>query len=226
MPRWQTADLPAAGVWRVGRGDDPLSTATPVGADLGDSRVGNRFDSLTGAFRVLYFGTDLEACFGETLSRFRADPKLAFIDEEWEANRFMARGAVPKDWRMRRTAVRVLIKTDRRFLDVEALGTRKRLQRLLGPVLALFEVEDLDVAAIRGPDRRVTRLIAEWAWRQVDERGERAFAGLRYLSRIETGWECWAVFDDVDIEELERHPILETTPELLTVAEAYGLRVF
>lgn len=210
----------------MGRGDDPLSTATPVGADLGDSRVGNRFDSLTGAFRVLYFGTDLEACFGETLSRFRADPKLAFIDEEWEANRFMARGAVPKDWRMRRTAVRVLIKTDRRFLDVEALGTRKRLQRLLGPVLALFEVEDLDVAAIRGPDRRVTRLIAEWAWRQVDERGERAFAGLRYLSRIETGWECWAVFDDVDIEELERHPILETTPELLTVAEAYGLRVF
>ncbi len=210
----------------MGRGDDPLSTATPVGADLGDSRVGNRFDSLTGAFRVLYFGTDLEACFGETLSRFRADPKLAFIDEEWEANRFMARGTVPKDWRMRRTAVRVLIKTDRRFLDVEALGTRKRLQRLLGPVLALFEVEDLDVAAIRGPDRRVTRLIAEWAWRQVDERGERAFAGLRYLSRIETGWECWAVFDDVDIEELERHPILETTPELLTVAESYGLRVF
>lgn len=146
----------------MGRGDDLLSTATPVGADLGDARAGNRFDSLTGAFRVLYFGTNLEACFGETLSRFRADPKLAFIDEEWEANRFMARGTVPKDWRMRRTAVRVLIKTDRRFLDVEALGTRKRLQRLLGPVLALFEVEDLDVAAIRGPDRRVTRLIAEW----------------------------------------------------------------
>jgi len=210
----------------VGRGDDLLSAATPVGADLGDTRAGNRFDSLTGAFRVLYFGTNLEACFGETLSRFRADPKLAFIDEEWEANRFMARGTVPKDWRMRRTAVRVLIKTDRRFLDVEALGTRKRLQRLLGPVLALFEVEDLDVAAIRGPDRRVTRLIAEWAWRQVDERGERVFAGLRYLSRIETGWECWAVFDDVDIEELERHPILEITPELLTVAESYGLRVF
>ena len=210
----------------MGRGDDLLSTATPVGADLGDTRAGNRFDSLTGAFRVLYFGTDLEACFGETLSRFRADPKLAFIDEEWEANRFMARGTVPKDWRMRRTAVRVLIKTDRRFLVVEALGTRKRLQRLLGPVLAFFEVQDLDVAAIRGPDRRVTRLIAEWAWRQVDERGERVFAGLRYLSRIETGWECWAVFDDVDIEELERHPILETTPELLTVAESYGLRVF
>ena len=210
----------------MGRGDDPLLTATPVGADLGDSRAGNRFDSLTGAFRVLYFGTDLEACFGETLSRYRADPKLAFIDEEWETSRFMARGTVPKDWRMRRTAVRVVIKTDRRFLDVEALGTRKRLLRLLGPVLALFEVEDLDVATIRGPDRRVTRLIAEWAWRQVDERGDRVFAGLRYLSRVDTGWECWAVFDDVDIEELERHPILETTPELLTVAESYGLRVF
>lgn len=35
--RWQTAGLPAAGLWRVGRGDDLLSTATPVGADLGDT---------------------------------------------------------------------------------------------------------------------------------------------------------------------------------------------
>lgn len=92
MPRWQTADLPAEGVWRVGRGDDPLRLPPRGVADLGDTRAGNRFDSLTGAFAVLYFGTNLEACFGETLSRYRIDPKLAFIEEEWRTLSFMARG--------------------------------------------------------------------------------------------------------------------------------------
>lgn len=144
---------------------------------MGDTRTENRFDSLTGAFGVLYFGTNLEACFGETLSRYRADPKLAFIEDEWQKLSFMARGSVPKDWRVRRTAVRVEVATDAAFLDVEALSTRKFLQRELGAVLQLFEVDDLDVAAIRGRDRRVTRLISEWAWHQTYRYGDRCSPG-------------------------------------------------
>jgi len=182
---------------------------------------------LTGSFGVLYFGTTLEACFGETLSRYRTDPKLAFIEEEWRNLNFMARGSVPQDWRMRRSTVRSRIEADGlSFLDVEALATRQALQATLGPVLRMFEVEDLDVPAIRGRDRRVTRLISEWAWRQDDEDGRPLFAGIRYLSRIDTNWECWAVYDDVTITELERHPVLRTTPELLTVADTYELTVF
>ncbi|MDQ3896904.1 MAG: hypothetical protein M3326_06590 [Actinomycetota bacterium] len=177
-------------------------------------------------FPLLHRITNLEACFGETLSRYRADPKLAFIEDEWQKLSFMARGSVPKDWWMRRTAVRVEVATDALFLDVEALSTRKFLQKELGAVLQLFGVDDLDVAAIRGRDRRVTRLISEWAWHQADPDGRPVFAGIRYLSRIETDWECWAVFDDVDIVELERHPILPTTPELIKTAEVYDLRVF
>jgi len=49
---------------------------------------------------------------------------------------------------------------------------------------------------------------------------------MRYLSRIETDWERWAVSEDADIVELERHPILPTTPELIKIAEAYDLPVF
>ena len=56
----------------------------------------------------------------------------------------------------------------------------------------------------------------------VSTTGSHAPRCLGYVSWIDKAWECWAVFDDVEIEELERHPILETTPELLTVAESYG----
>lgn len=181
---------------------------------------------LTGTFGVLYFSTTLDACFGETLSRYRTDPKLAFLEDEWREYGFMARGSVPQDWRTRRTAVRVRIGTEGLFLDVEALRTRQALQKALGADLLRFGVDDLDVAAIRGRDRRVTRLISEWAWHQRDEDGRPRFAGMRYLSRIETAWECWAVFDDADITELERHPVLRTTPELVRIAELYELTVF
>ncbi|MDQ6773457.1 MAG: RES family NAD+ phosphorylase [Candidatus Dormibacteraeota bacterium] len=76
----------------MGRGDDPLRPPPRGAADLGDTKAGNRFDSLTGAFGVLYFGTNLEVCFGETLSRYRTDPKLAFIEDEWRERNFMPRG--------------------------------------------------------------------------------------------------------------------------------------
>ncbi|MCG8376733.1 MAG: RES domain-containing protein, partial [Chlorobiales bacterium] len=74
---------PGAGVWRVGRTPDPIEFPDPPKADeLDHSRAGNRFDSPTENFRVCYFATDLEACFGETLARFRPDPALIAAADE------------------------------------------------------------------------------------------------------------------------------------------------
>jgi len=39
-------------------------------------------------------------------------------------------------------------------------------------------------------------------------------------------WECWAVFDDIAIAELERHPILRSSPGLEEVKKLYDLEVF
>jgi hypothetical protein len=75
-----------------------------MAVDLADTRAGNRFDSFLGNYSVLYFGASLEVCFGETLNRYRRDPALAFIDDEWEKLGFMPRGTVPADWRHRRTS--------------------------------------------------------------------------------------------------------------------------
>jgi len=194
--------------------------------DLADSKAGNRFDSLTGRFQTLYFGSTLEACFGETLSRFRPDPNLSFVRDEWEDLGFMSHGHVPADWRRRRTSVRALVGDPGSvFLDVEDAGSRAYLERELGTTLSLLGCTDLDVPTIRGHDRRITRAISEWAWQQVDDEKNPVFAGLRYLSRLDTEWECWAVFDRVATTELQRLPILSSNPNLNRVARRFGIVV-
>jgi hypothetical protein len=208
----------------VARGANPL--AVPVQRSAGGG--GNRFDPLTLSYGVLYFGTDLEACFGETLARFRPSlAMLALVREEWAARGYMAVGSVAADWRQRRTAVHIRLPAHRQFLDVEAPSTHQYLRRELALGLSAVGLQDLDVAAVRGPDRRVTQLISEWAYLEAE--GDRPrFAGVRYESRLKSGWECWALFDDDElaIEVVESVPITPDLMPLQSVATLFGLQVF
>src|SRR5580658_3063961 len=108
---------PKDGLWRVARGANPL--AVPIGDS--SARGGNRFDPLTMTYGVLYFGSDLETCFAETLARFRPSmAMLALVKDEWEDLGFMAVGSVAADWRQRRTAIHIQLPADLVFLDVES----------------------------------------------------------------------------------------------------------
>lgn len=222
---------PDGGVWRVARAPDPLALPDLAPrSSLDKPQLGNRFDSPSGSYRTLYFATTLSGCYGETLARFRPDPALAaVIGDDWSRGGFMGIGDVPADWRQRRTAVQARFPKQApfgdgiRFLDVEALDTREVLRRELGGVLAYYDFDDLDVATVRGGDRRITRMIGQWAFEQANDRGLPRFAGIRYLSRLNTDWECWAVFDHVPIEEMNRKPLLSTDVELRAVCKAYGL---
>jgi hypothetical protein len=186
---------------------------------------GNRFDSATGGFGVLYFGTTLTVCFGETLARFRPSPGvLAEVSEDWQQQHFMLVGAVPAEWRQRRTAVRVRLPEDAVFLDIESVHTHQFLRTELALGLSALGYNDLDVAMIRGKDRRITRLAAAWAF-SAHEEGHPLYAGIRYLSRVCSDWECWAVFHDVAIEAVETVPIQREMPELREVADTFDLVV-
>jgi hypothetical protein len=219
--------LPKGGVWRIGPGHDPFEIrALLTPAELNSPTSGNRFDSPAGNYGVLYFGTTPEVCFGETLARFRPDPNLASVVEEWSHLGFMPPGEIAADWRAKRLLVRATIPDGARFLDIESAKTRTALFREIGPYFGALGVSELDVAAVRGPDRRVTRLVSYWAWSQVDAGGTPRYAGVRYLSRLESNWECWAVFDRVPITELARGTIRETNPDLRRVAKLFDLRVF
>jgi hypothetical protein len=217
---------PSGGLWRVARGDDPLASPAPVRGTTSSGT--NRFDPLTIDCGVLYFGTDLEACFGETLARFRPSISLlSIVDSEWRELGFMDVGTVAADWRQRRSAVHIGLPPDSRFLDVESAATRQFLRSELALGLSAIGLHDLDVAAVRGPDRRVTRLIADWAY-MADDNGQPRYAGIRYESRIRSGWECWALFDDEELElkVLETLPIVSDMPALQRVARLFELQVF
>jgi hypothetical protein len=220
---------PPGGFWRIGLATDPYESRPPLSAEeLNTPRAGNRFDSPVGTYSVLYFGTDLAACFGETLSRFRPSAvAVEAVEADWEARSFMKPGSVPADWRLRRLAVRARpAPTDVLFLDVESGATRAFLQHELSVVLSAFGIPELDVPAIRGADRRLTRAISLWAYNQLKDDGTPRYAGIRYLSRLDTQWECWALFDRVDTQETERRSITRSMSELLEVAEMWGLTVF
>jgi hypothetical protein len=171
--------------------------------------------------------------YGETLARFRPDTALAaLLADEWAGRGWMNLGDVPAAWRQRRIAVNVrFVPAGRfghgvKFLNVEALETRELQKVELGELLAYWGHHDLDVATVRGGDRRVTRLIGQWAYDQADEAGLPLYAGVRYLCRLSSDWECWAVFEDVELQEVSRQSVLATDVALQRVARKYGLTVY
>jgi hypothetical protein len=222
-----TVRPPQGGVWRVGRGPDPLQLRDPLGPEeLDRPNVGNRFDSPLGTYRVAYFGRTLEACFGETLARFRPNLELlALIRDEWKEMGFMEPGAIPREWRERRLAVKVKFRTILKFVDLEAAETIEMLRQSLASEFLVLGHNDIDLSTIRGPDRRVTRWISNWVYSQTDDQGNPLYAGIRYLSRLDSKWECWAIFEDVGIEELIRQPIFREDESLQKVASKYRLIV-
>jgi hypothetical protein len=212
----------------VGRRHAPIDFPEPLrGEEVDLTHTGNRFDSPTEGFRTCYFATEPIACFGETLSRFRPNPLLADAAAE---EGLMGIGQVPADWRHSRVLLRAELEpTVTRpaldFLDVEARDSREHLRKPLGRILAYYEVDDLDVSVVRGGDRRITRWIAKWTHEVRDDDGNRLFAGVRYLSRLDSKWECWAIFDDVGVVELERSTITRQHPELRAIARDYEITV-
>lgn len=214
----KTVPAPSQGIWRIGRGPDPLQFRPPAE---------NRFDSITGTYSVLYFATELEGCYGETLARFRPDPKIEqLISREWDELGFMAVGSVPADWRVQRQAVKVKFPRGSRFLDIEAMPTREVLRTELADLLALHGHNDFDVALARGPHRAITRAASEWSHWQTDENGIPRYAGIRYLSRLNSDWECWAVFDRTPITPVATKPVFAADEPLKTIAKTYKLRVY
>lgn len=221
-------------LWRLGKREDPLA-ASPIltAVERAHPRGGNRFDSSQGNYRVIYFGSNIETCLGETLARLRPDPSLiAVVRDEWQGLGFMEVGTVAAKWRADRIAVLASIdlqyfrNPSEAFVDAEDVATHQVLRQELAKTLAQLGYADLDVGVVRGPDRRVTRAISQWAYEQTDDDGNARYAGVRYISRLNDAWECWAVFEDVPVYERETKAIELELPELDRVAKEFGLRVF
>lgn len=141
---------PPAGLRRAARGDNPLSV--PAEPQPVNPSAGNRFDALTMTYGVLYFGTNLEACFGGTLARLQPSLELlALVKDEWEQFGFMATGTIAADWRQRRTAVHDRVPSDLKFVDVESSLTHQALRKEVALGLSSIGLMDLDVSTVPRP---------------------------------------------------------------------------
>lgn len=215
-------------VWRIGRRPDPLEVRPPLtGAELATSSTGNRFDSPTGQYSVLYFGSDLETCLAETLARFRPDLEvLEAIRDEWEERlQFMPLGAVPADWRQRRVVARCSLHRSLPFVDLDDPATHQVLRTELAPTLAYFGYTDFDMSTVCSQDRRVTRAISLWAYMAIDDEGVPLYGGIKYMSRIGPRYTCWAAFEDASIDVVELQGLAVENRILQRVARLFDLQV-
>ena len=198
-------------MWRVERRSRP--TAVWVPPPLGPGRghgEGHRFDHATAGYAVTYYASDAYGAFLETLAPMR--PKLAAID-------FDLGGQLDSSWRTSRVLVEAAVGRAAVFLEVEHADTRSTLEKQLRSELAALHVTVLNIAAIRGADRRVTRTVSQWAWQQPD------LAGINYLSQYDTAAECWAVFDRTPVTIINEHDIIDTDTQLDRAAHYHHLNL-
>lgn len=209
---------PAEPLYRLGRLPDPL--AWPPLQYAGDGR----FDDPLGEFRVLYIAEQRLACLVETLYRYRrplavlAAERAVSTDEPAPASL----AVLPAGWWRKRAFHRLRLATESRWLDLRSLDTRETLRPIFASLLTQLQLPELDLSAVYGPWRALTQGIARWAY-------ERGYAGLRYGSRYNEAFHCWAIFERPAVTTFQPEgalePLAPDDPDLLAAVRLFDLAV-
>lgn len=215
--------IPPEILYRVGRNSGLLNYSTISPSDAALPNAGNRFDVPGGG--VLYAATARTGCFVETLARFRPTPRMRELLEDEPG--FMITGGVPQDWRLQRSMATLAVRDPLPFLDVEASETHAFLSKTLASQLVQLDYADnLDLSDVTNHDRRLSRLIALHAYTAADDSGNPLYSGIRYMSRVGSRWECWAIFEGCEVSLIGQPPIDIDDPDLQQVANLWDLRIF
>ena len=99
------------------------------------------------------------------------------------------------------------------------------LREQLEARLVHYDIPDLDAATIRlSVPRRFTQEVGREIYEQADAKGDRRFAGLRYLSRVGDEFENWALFEPAVVAAAKpAERIGRDDPDLRTALEQLGL---
>ncbi|WP_104083807.1 RES family NAD+ phosphorylase [Cryobacterium sp. Y11] len=223
MPVKLALVLAPSPLWRVERTDPALRFSLLNPVDVMNDRAGNRFD-IPGA-GVLYGATTAEGGFAETLAGFRPRASMvgAFSQLTPEPGRVLP-GQVPTAWLTTRRLRIFDVMGSLPFVDLESPTTHAYLTEHAPTVLLHQGLHNLDVAAIRGPNRLLTRAIASWLYSRTDEHAHPLYAGIRYVSRL-GNFECWAIFDGTPVELRSSVPVDPTNPALRNVIELFGMTI-
>ncbi len=214
-----SVDAPSTPVYRVSR-----IGAEPFGPPPWDKAGANRFDDPERSYRVIYVASNRAGAFGESLARYRRSLSLLAlmqgVEDDEPLDQALAalldpaderRGVVPFDWRFRRQIGATILDPPLVFADILDAGTISHLRVITAPVSATIGIRDFDLSTVLGPERAITQACAQYIHSLHDEQGTPRFAGIRYRSRLNDRWTCWAIFDDRLVHTPQR---LETTINL------------
>lgn len=185
--------------------------AAPEWEWTGDNRFDDpehrKGDPEPGLFRVVYCSSSRPGAFGETIARFRKSLRLLSELREIEDDEPLAPelegGLLPEEWRLNRRIGASHLDETLRFADLEDPRAAALLRREMVPLLTELGLDDLDFSDLIGRDRRLTQYAAKCIYQATDETGTSVFAGIRYVSRLNPGWELWALFADRMVHEAE-----------------------
>jgi hypothetical protein len=204
-----------------------------------DGTFTNRFDDpgayhgipVEERFRVIYCATKPAGAFGEMTAHFRkSTATLAGLeeieDDEEPVDPELRGGVVPEEWRLKRHLGSTRLDDSLIFADFTDGQTLTILREELAGLLARFGLEDFDLSVITSNQRRVTQEAARFVY-ELGGPGSMALAGIRYVSRLNTKWELWAIFADRVIHEPNEvlGTIRQDDPGLAEAAAVLGLHV-
>jgi hypothetical protein len=136
------------------------------------------------------------------------------------------RALVPSDWRLSRRLGMTYLDPALHFVDIAAPETFHDLRQVLAPVAVSQGIEDIDLSAISGPQRRFTQECSRYIYELHGPSGESSYAGIRYVSRLNPHWECWAIFEDRFVHTpLPATSIHPNDPGLMEAAALLGLSI-
>lgn len=185
-----------------------------------------RFDSTSKNFNTLYCAKSPLACFLETLQCFRPgmadlnqrlclilDKELEDITDEERTN---ALSVFAEEWCKERHLLQITIDKTAEFLDVTHHETIQFLRNQPN-VKSIMPLEtDFDLSTVTGPRRVITQQISEIAHQS-------GFNGLYYTSRFGANLECYAVFDSIQIKQVQEFEIENSDEGYQEALRTFGL---
>ena len=196
--------------------------------------AGNRWEDAGGRFSTLECATSAEAAFGEAIAVFRERPGLlaridAFLaaspDPEYDYE--LQAAVVPPDYLATRVLGRAPANRTARFIDVDHADTHLHASRDLARLLQEVGRQRFDREVMMSPDRRITRPVATFYHRISRLESSRRLRGLRYQSRLDGGWECWALWRPLPLKSVTADVTVATAnhPDLAAAARRLRLRL-
>lgn len=250
MAELRAVNPPAGRIYRVAkRIHDPFE---PKPWSLADANgvFGDRFDDPRGheipqsqRFRVIYYASTRAGAIGETVARVR--PQLGEIagftavrdsaedpeplDVHLSGLRdpeFPDRGVLLANWRLERQIYSTRLDPDSRFVDIASAESIQYLREELAETAARLGLRDIDLSTVTGPMREMTRECARCIYTRLSSEGRPLYAGIRYLSRLNPEWECWAIFHDRMVHSPDvPETITPDDPDLAEVASLFNMSI-